>query len=189
MATDVKVNRRENGSSPARRNLEGGGVVEALTAAAGIALAIIGLAGAAPRFLDTIAVIVLGASFLFERWTATTGEREGIVSGAEFKRGMTFESIAGWAGVVLGILSLLRLAPTVLAPIAVIAFGAGLLLGLRMWRGGRGVAGVAAIVLGILALVQIDPRTLTLIGLLAVGSALLLSGSAIGMRARHPVAA
>lgn len=150
------------------------GAVEALCAVAGIVLAIIGLAGAS-RFFDAIADIVVGAAFLFEVWTVLgTGGRD---------RGVWAERVAGWAGVVLGILALLHLAPTVLAPIAVIVFGAGLVLGMGLLsRSARVVVGACAIVLGILALIQLDPRTLTNIGVIAVASILLLTGPAFARR-------
>lgn len=162
-----------------------GGVVEVLAAAAGVALAIIGLVGVAPRFLDTIAVIVLGVAFLLERWTVTARMHEGTLTGIE-ARGLTAESVAGWTGVVLGILSLLRLVPTILAPIALIVFGAGLALGSGIGtRSGRLLVGIGAIVLGILSLIQLDPRTLTLVGLIGVGAILMLSGPAIARASRH----
>jgi hypothetical protein len=163
------------------------GISEEVFAAIGIALAIIGLAGAAPRVLDTIAVIVLGATFLCERWTVA-GAHEGFDVRRPAERALTAESIAGWAGVVLGILSLLRVAPTVLAPIAVIVFGAGLVFGVTMgWRTERVIAGVATMVLGILALIQLDPRRLTLIGLMVVGVALLFTGPMVASRLHHAV--
>ncbi len=155
---------------PVHRN-RAGGAVEALCAVAGIVLAIIGLAGAS-RFFDAIADIVVGAAFLFEVWT--------LMARGQHERGLWAERVAGWAGVVLGILALLHLAPTVLAPIAVIVFVAGLIFGMGLLsRAARVVVGVCAVVLGILALIQLDPRTLTLIGLIAVAGILLLTGPAL----------
>jgi hypothetical protein len=106
---------------------------------------------------------------------------------------MAAESIAGWGGIVLGILALLNLAPSVLLPVAVIVLGGGLLLGMGLAsRPARAILGLAAIALGILALLRIDARTLTLVGLIATGSALLLTGPVVAMRmhdgARHPAA-
>ena len=172
-----------------RQHERTGGVTEAIAAAVGVALAIIGLAGAAPRFLDTIAVIVLGATFLFERWTVTARVHSGTWDEVHADRALAAESIAGWAGVVLGILSLLRLAPTVLAPIALIVFGGGLLFGMALGsRTARFIVGLCAVALGILALLRLDPRTLTLIGLIAVGGVLLLTGPLVVMRRHHLVA-
>ncbi len=170
-------------TEPSTRHERAGGLTEAILAAAGIVLAIIGLAGAAPRFLDAIAVIVLGAAFLFERWTATARVHEGFWLEEHGDRGLAVESVAGWSGVVLGILALLRLAPMVLTPIAVIVFGVALVLGMGLAsRGVRIIVGLGAICLGILALLRLDPRTLTLIGLLAVGCILLLSGPLVVAR-------
>jgi hypothetical protein len=164
---------------PAQRN-RAGGAVEALCAAAAIVLAIIGLAGG-PRFFDAIAGIVLGTAFLFEVWTVLGGAH-----GASHERGLTAERVAGWVGVVLGILALLRLAPTFLAPIAVIVFGFGLALGMGMLsRAARITVGVCAIVLGILALLRLDPRTLTNISVIAVGAVLMFTGPAMAWRGRR----
>jgi hypothetical protein len=164
-----------------------GGVVEAVAAAIGMALAIIGLAGAASRVMDAITVIVLGAAFLFERWTMTARAHEGVAPMGHGES-LTSEAVAGWTGVVLGILALLRLAPTVLTPIAVIVFGAGLALSAGVaTRSARVLVGLGVTALGILALIRIDPRTLTLIGMLAVGAVLLMTGPAVGSRLHHAV--
>ncbi|MFT3764815.1 MAG: hypothetical protein QM820_04760 [Minicystis sp.] len=106
---------------------------------------------------------------------------------------------------MLGILGLIGLATAVLIPIAVIVFGAVLLLGsgttanlgtlgapVRYQRladaarqasvataGVQALAGAGAVVLGILALVGYSPMTLALVGLLVLGSAVLLSGAAV----------
>jgi hypothetical protein len=170
-----------------------GGITEAIAASAGVALAIIGLAGRAPRVMDSIAVIVLGAAFLFERWTATSRVHAGTLPEERADRALAAESIAGWAGVVLGILSLLRVAPTVLVPIALMVFGAGLVLGLAMGsRTARLFVGLCTVALGILALLQFAPRTLTLIGMIGVGGILLLTGPMVMARmhlgAHHPTA-
>src|SRR5579884_2695589 len=190
-----------------------GSLVEAFGGAAAVVLAIIALAGGAPTLLMTITTIVLGAALLVEG-AAVLGRYERLlrdveapggsrVARAELGSGMTAESVAGVAGVVLGILSLLGLAPTVLSPIALIVFGGGLVLGSaavsrmntveyygageatrRVMRelvnasaSGQVLLGIGAVVLGILALLQLDPMTLTLVGFLAVGGAVLLSGS------------
>ena len=152
--------------------------VEGLCALAGIVLAFIGLAGGA-RLFDAIASIVIGAAFLFETWTVITAPRE-----LEHRRGIWADRAAGGLGVVLGILALLRVGPTVLAPISLLVFGAGLVFGMGFAsRTTRVVIGLAAIVLSILAIIQLDPRTLTLTGIIAVGTALLVTGPAAGWRA------
>src|SRR5262249_45281906 len=126
----------------------------------------------------------------------------------ELGGGMGAEIIGGAAGVVLGILALVGLAPAVVLPIAVIVFGASLLLGsgatadlstlsvgprherfAQVARqatvaasGVQALIGVSAIVLGILALVGLDPLALTLVALLVLGAGVLLSGSAVSTR-------
>jgi hypothetical protein len=223
MATQfVEGQPRVRGESDRRVEIVGAGsMVVALGAAAAIVLAILGLAGALPGYMVTIATIVLGGALLFEggavvaryhriaRDAAQPSERP-LLSG-DVGAGMTAESLAGIAGVALGILALLGLAAYILVPVALIAFGGGLLLGsaavsrlqsvqleghaavsesmrsmLRelgnMSIGGQVLVGTGAIVLGILALLGLSPLTLTLVGMLAVGFSLLMSGSAIGAR-------
>jgi hypothetical protein len=196
-----------------------GAATEAIGAAAAIVLAIIGLSGAFPIALMSITTIVLGAAILLDAGSvgaryrrlmgeAMTGEEHRIHP--EVGGGMSAESIAGIAGIVLGILALLGVAPRFLCSIALIAFGAGLLFGsaakgrfaslsteryglatatrriideaLNVTAGGEVIVGIGAIVLGILALLRIQPVVLVLAGYLAVGATMLFSGSTIGAR-------
>jgi hypothetical protein len=188
-------------------------LTESAAGVAVIILAILGLAHVAPASLAAIAVIVAGGAFLLQMATEAggygqawaTSEDTGALA-AEFGGGMAVEFLVGGAGIVLGILALLGIAPFPLIGAAVIIFGAVLLISggmaaqlsaqrisastvdpaLRaMARHASGAAtaaraliGLAAIVLGILALVQLDAGILLLVGLLAVGAALLLSSAA-----------
>jgi hypothetical protein len=195
-------------------------MAEAFGAGAAIVLAILGLAGALPLTMAAVATILLGAAFLLEGGAVLAryhhlvhamqraGEEPAIR--AEVGGGTTAETLAGITGLALGILSLLGVFPEVLLPVAIIAFGGGLLLGgaarsrlgsvameetgvgerlrhvlheaIRASSGSQTLVGIGAIVLGILALLGIYPLTLVLVGLLAVGCAALLSGTAVGAR-------
>jgi hypothetical protein len=166
----------------------GGGAAEALCGLAVIALSIAGLAHAYPALLAAIAVIVFGAGLLcadgavgtyFSRFSARRGffaAPAPVVSG-----GLGAEAVAGIAGIVLGILALVDVAPVVLIAVAVLAFGASVIMGgasrarvaMRTvtrfgWTeeesaalheahtaalGGRALIGLAAVVLGILGIV------------------------------------
>jgi hypothetical protein len=119
----------------------------------------------------------------------------------EIEGGSTTEAIGGAAAIVLAILGLLGVLPTVLASIASIAIGVGLIVAggaiaaryervlagpdtatvHREIAGGMGMeafAGVAALVLGILALLGLSPMTLLAISAIAAGAGLLMaSGS------------
>ena len=119
----------------------------------------------------------------------------------EIEGGSTTEAIGGAAAIVLAILGLLGVLPTVLASIASIAIGVGLIVAggaiaaryervlsgpetataHREIAGGMGMeafAGVAALVLGILALLGLSPLTLLAISAIAAGAGLLMaSGS------------
>jgi hypothetical protein len=119
----------------------------------------------------------------------------------EIEGGSTTEAVGGAAAIVLAILALLGVLPTVLASVASIAIGVGLVvaggaIAARYERilaapespgarreivGGMGMeafAGVAALVLGILALLGLSPMTLLAIAAIAAGAGLLMaSGS------------
>ena len=116
--------------------LFGGSLAETLVAAGAVVLAIIGLVGAFPTLLLSIAAIALGSALLFDgaafsaRFTnllqETTHNR---AESAELSSGTSAESIGGIVGIALGILALLNIFPMVLVPAAVIVFGAALILG------------------------------------------------------------
>jgi hypothetical protein len=168
---------------------------ETVGAAAAIVLAIIGLAGGMPRAMMVIATIVLGAAILLDAAAAAARTHglsteahagEGRIARAERVGGISAESTAGVAAIVVGILALLGISSTVLCSIALIVLGAGLLFASttreRASAGGEVLVGMGAITLGILALLGFKPVTLVLVGLLAVGGAVFLSGSALGAR-------
>lgn len=182
--------------------------------AAGIAviiLTILGLAGVSPPFLVAIAVIVFGVALVLGGRAAVAElhrvlARHTTIGGAVgVTNGWSMVFLAGIAGIVLGILALLGVASAQLVAIAVIAFGAALLISanatlrVRVLAGTMGAAnptvdrlvqeaasdnaglqtmvGLAAIVLGILALSGFAPTTLVLIALLGLGCFAGLSSS------------
>ncbi|KYF47762.1 hypothetical protein BE08_32050 [Sorangium cellulosum] len=222
--------RSERDRSP--RVLLGGSLAEVVCGAATVVLAILALTGTLQGYLIPIATIVLGVALLahgsavaarvlgvalLAHGSAVAARLRDISAGtgaagwdsrAELGGGTGAELIGGAAGVVLGILALVGIAPTVLLPVAVIVFGGALLLGGgvtadlgtieapgaherlgEMSRhasvaasGLQTLVGAGAVVLGILALVGIDPVVLTLVGLLALGSAVVLSGTTVSGR-------
>jgi hypothetical protein len=177
-------------------------------------LAIAGLANAVPRLLMAIATLVFGITLLFEggsqvaRWASLQHRLGNTPMPTGGGTGGAFA--AGIAGIVLGILSIIGVAPIVLCSIAIIAFGASLLLGSLVGTGlsisemersrfqttasevsaqasaatpgGKGLVGLAAVILGILALVGNAPLTLCLVGLLCLGAVILLTGTAVSVR-------
>ncbi len=191
----------------------GGSATEALVGIGAVVLTIIGLAGVVPHLMLSIAVIAVGAALLIEG-AAIAAEFSQLASRAgggpatdlELGGGTAMEFLGGAAGVVLGILALIGVAPVMLNSIAAIVFGATLVLstgsigqlrevgpdyttGERVARrtvtGGVGVqalVGIGAIALGIIALVGYNPRLLTLVAVLAVGAALLITGAAVTAR-------
>lgn len=112
-------------------------VGETVAALATIVLAILGLAHVVPEFLVAIATIVFGATLLLHG-SALIGEyarvnaRPGAIAASAANAGdggLSAVLLAGAAGVVLGILALLGISTHELTAIAVIAFGAALILG------------------------------------------------------------
>jgi hypothetical protein len=115
-------------------NLAGGGA---------IALAIIGLAGVASTFVASIAIIAIGAAFLFEGGAISSRLRlymhlksKSAIDAGELGGGVSSEFFAGIAGLTLGILAIVNVVPISLIGIAVTVFGAAVL------RGSRAVARV-----------------------------------------------
>jgi len=100
-----------------------------------MALAIIGLASVYPVLLAAIATIVIGGALLLEgaaiaaRYSRLALEKSGAAQEADISSGMSAEFIGGAAGVVLGVLALVGVAPEILIPVAALTFGASLLIG------------------------------------------------------------
>ncbi len=111
----------------------GGGLVEACCGLAVIALSIAGLATVYGHILSGIAQIVFGAGLLaadarvsicvYRLW------RGSRLSTAQSAGGLGAEAVGGLAGIVLGILTLVDLVPLVLSSVAIIVFGASVILG------------------------------------------------------------
>jgi len=109
-----------------------GSVAESIAALVTVVLAILGLAHVAPEFLVAVATIVFGATLLLHG-SATVAEYASIpiepgASSSIGDSGLSAVFLAGAAGVVLGILALLGISTAQLTAIAVIAFGAALIL-------------------------------------------------------------
>jgi hypothetical protein len=108
-----------------------GGFIDALGGIATIVLSIIGLAGVRPEALVAIATVVFGAALLIQGGAmlsefATIEQMPETNVGAG--GGLSSLFLVGVAGIVLGILSLLGVATTILTACAVITFGAALLV-------------------------------------------------------------
>jgi hypothetical protein len=177
-----------------------------------VVLAILGIVGLLATDLAAIAVIGLGAILLFQGANVVLRYGELLYEAspsskahaAEVSRGITAEFLAGVAGIILGILALLRIVPMTLMAVAVITYGGTLLLtsGESVWlnsfgkeneivyqlrhsmglaaAGAQALVGLAGLVLGILGLVGIAPMTMILVALLAIGASILLRSSFVG---------
>lgn len=118
------------------RAMKGGSLAEGIVCGAGIALAIIGLAGMMPQWMIPISTIALGFALLFEGGSVATRFSKilsetgtGRVDIAGLGSGMTAEVVGGITGMILGILTLLNVSPMILMPAAVIVFGGTLVFG------------------------------------------------------------
>jgi hypothetical protein len=124
------------GETLAREPAAYGGFADAIGGIATIVLAIFGLAGKFPDLLAGVATIVFGVALLIEGGSMLS-EYATIVFQPGEKRwsggyfgGNTLAAVflVGATGIVLGILALIKIHPEVLIPVAIIAFGAALVM-------------------------------------------------------------
>ena len=185
---------------------------EALAGGGALVLAIIGLAGMATTYMMTIGVIALGVAFLFEGAVAITRSWDRVGASADVTRPtmdnqVSAEMLGGAAGVVLGVLALIGVAPQILCSCAILLFGACMLVAAGMegnarrwhvlpgdeskvleveeeWTGSgmKPLVALAAIVLGLLAIVNIASMLLTLIGVLILGASFVINSPAMTTR-------
>ena len=119
-----------------------GGAMDAIGGIATAVLAIIGLAGWRPELLAGVATIVFGAALLIQGGTLLSEYSQVFSPGAAMRAaadavggdGLAAMFPVGIAGIVLGILALIGVASYTLTPVAVIAFGAALMLSAQSVR-------------------------------------------------------
>jgi hypothetical protein len=178
----------------------GGSLAEGIASGAAVVLTLVGLSGIMPEMLLPVAVIVMGAAFLLEggaismRFSKLLSETStSRFDEAELGVGVTSEFLGGVTGIVLGILSLLRLSPMILVPAAVNAFeleSAGETTRFRKIAheamtaaaGVEFLLGLGAAVLGIIAVVGVYGTVLSLVALLAIGISGFVTGTAVTAR-------
>ncbi len=194
-----------------------GALSESLASGVALILAIIGLSGRLPSLLLSVAVIAMGAAFLFEgialssRFSKLLAETsKDRLDKAEFGVGVTSEFLGGFTGVVLGILSLLQIAPMSLIPVSLIVYGVTFMLSsgstdrlnaielegaaestryrkiayeaMRSATFLEFVLGMSAVILGTIALVGTSVAVISLVGMLVVSVSGLLTGAAVTTR-------
>lgn len=119
-----------------------GGVMDAIGGIATAVLAIVGLAGWHSELLAAVATIVFGAALLIQGGTLlseysqvfTPAGALQTASDAFSGDGLAAMFPVGIAGIVLGILAVLGVAPFALTAVSVIAFGAALMLSAQSVR-------------------------------------------------------
>jgi hypothetical protein len=192
--------------------LAGGSMAEAVGGIGAAVLAILGLAGIVPQDMAAIATMAVGVALLLEGVTIASRfsnlvsqTRKSLSEEVKVGGGMGAEFLGGVAGGILGLLAILGIVPATLTAIAIIVFGASLLLSsgttyridslagklaetnlttsqtlaTMAASSVQVLAGIAGIALGIIALVGITPMVLTLVGLLSIGTSVLLTGGAV----------
>lgn len=199
------------------RSVLGGSLAEGVAGGAVIVLSLIGLSHMMPNLMLYIGVIAMGAAFLIEGGAISmrfskllTETRSERLHEAELGIGVTAEFLGGVVGLVLGILALLELAPMILAPVAVLVFGAALILGsgviarlnafelegskettlfkkvaheaVSAAAGVQLLIGLSTVILGIVALTGAYTLVLSLVGLLIVGVSGFLDAAALTAR-------
>jgi hypothetical protein len=195
-----------------------GSSVESLAGLGAITLAILGLAGVLPFVFAAIATIVVGAALLLEGIAIAGAFAEEVRHSQAFATkdesmvggGVSAQTLGGAAGITLGILALVGIAPWTLLSVSVIVFGGTLLLSgptriellnqhaitagmpapsgtalaVKSSSAAMSLAGLGAIALGVVAITHTGAMpTLVLIGLLVAGGANLLGGTALVSRA------
>ncbi len=110
-----------------------GGLVDAVGGVATVVLAIVALAGVHADVLTPIAVIVFGAALLIQGGAMLSEYAQvsmpAQISAEQFGAGgVSSVFLVGAAGIVLGVLALIGITPAALTSIAVIAFGAALVI-------------------------------------------------------------
>ncbi len=167
--------------------------------------------------LVSLAVIALSIAFLSEGGAIAARFSELLPETSRNRRevsrlgaGLSLEIGGGIIGAVLGVLALVRIMPSVLVPVAVLAFGITMIFGsgvifwfdsLMTGRSGeyksvpgfaheaalasgwlRFVLGLAAFVVGILSLAGVAPIIMNHVGLLCIGGSEMIMGSAMSAR-------
>ena len=117
------------------KTVMGGSLAEGILSGVVVVLSLIGLSGAMPEAVLSVAAITLGVAFLLEGVTVSTRfsrllseTSKSRLDEAELGAGMTSGFVAGTTGIVLGILGLLKISPVILIPLSVIVFGSALML-------------------------------------------------------------
>jgi hypothetical protein len=110
-----------------------GGLADAVGGIATVVLAIVALAGVHADILTAIAVIVFGAALLIQGGTMLSEFAQvslpSSFAGEQFGAGnLSTVFLVGAAGIVLGVLALIGIAAAALIPIAIMAFGATLVI-------------------------------------------------------------
>ncbi len=120
----------------AAKIVRGGSLVGGVAGAVAIILALIGLGNVMPTLMIPLAIIAVGAAFLFEGGAIAarfsdllTDTSKGRSVVPRLGAGLTAEVVGGLIGAILGILALLNVQPPILMPIAFIVYGVTLIFG------------------------------------------------------------
>ncbi len=201
--------------------MAGATATELIVAAAAVVLGVLGLAEVYPIYAAAVAAILVGCGLTLEgagivaRYRKILAQEFGTVAGTTAAASTTVQSMAGIAGIVLGILALLGYLPTVLIAVSALVYGGALLFGApeateldaiaddnrymsqqvaeathratQATAGASALAGMAVGVLGILVLAGTGSLELVLIAMIVAGGATLFRGGLFTLRATELV--
>jgi hypothetical protein len=200
-----------------RTVVAGGSSLETLGGLTALVTAVVGFVEL-PFHMAGVATVALGIALVAQGIAVTSRWRDALAAiegtrarQADLVKGISTETFAGMVGVMLGILALAGVAPLVVLPAAVLAYGGALVIGgaaqpdlvyLAPERNPRFarvtydaiqssgsimvLVGIAAAVLGTLALASLGPvLTLTLVALLSIAASLMFAGGVLTARLLH----
>jgi hypothetical protein len=120
----------------AAKVVRGGSLVSGIAGAGTVLLAILGLSKIMPEAMIPLAVIALGAAFLFEGGAIAARFADFVSETSRTRRevsklgtGVTMEVAGGIIGAILGILAILNVLPGILTPVAILVYGITLVFG------------------------------------------------------------
>ena len=195
-----------------------GSIIESIIGMGAVILTILGLLNIYPVIMLSISTILIGAALLI-KGSSVASKMDSVIADepemskkaiSQLNTGVTAETIAGIAGIALGILAMAGMSPQMMLGAAAIVYGAGIIFGSgmdlrlnalnlmnpvhspRIKRVAEGAVtasadaeifvGIAAVALGIMSIINIAPLILQLIAMLVVGSILFLTGLSLWSR-------
>ncbi len=120
----------------AAKVVRGGSLISGIAGAGTVILTIFGLSNVMPDLMIPLAIIAVGAAFLFEGGAVAARFSDFLTETSKSRRdvpklgtGVTVEVAGGVVGAILGILAILKVLPLILTPVAILVYGVTLIFG------------------------------------------------------------